>query len=53
LKLPAKNENDFKKERKIKQTNSKNINMNFGLEKCQAYVSKESPKQNAYRRHIL
>jgi len=34
LKLLGRNENDLKKEIKIVQTISKNINMNFGLEKC-------------------
>jgi hypothetical protein len=34
LKLLGRNENDLKNEIKIVQTISKNINMNFGLEKC-------------------
>ena len=34
LKLLGRNENDLKNEIKIMQTVSKDINMNFGLEKC-------------------
>jgi len=34
LKLLGRNENDLKNEIKIVQTISKDINMNFGLEKC-------------------
>ena len=34
LKLLGRNENDLKNEMKIVQTISKDINMNFGLEKC-------------------
>ena len=34
LKLLNRNENDLKNEMKIVQTISKDINMNFGLEKC-------------------
>jgi hypothetical protein len=34
LKLLSRNENDLKNEIKIVQTISKDINMNFGLEKC-------------------
>jgi len=34
LKLLGRNENDLKKEIKIVQTISKDINVNFGLEKC-------------------
>jgi len=34
LKLLGKNENELKNEMKIVQTISKDINMNFGLEKC-------------------
>jgi len=34
LKLLGRNENEFKNEIKIVQTISKDINMNFGLEKC-------------------
>ena len=34
LKLQGRNENDLKNERKIVQTISKDINMNFGLEEC-------------------
>jgi hypothetical protein len=34
LKLLSRNENDLKNEIKIVQTISKNININFGLEKC-------------------
>jgi hypothetical protein len=34
LKLLGRNENDLKNEIKIVQTISKDVNMNFGLEKC-------------------
>ena len=34
LKLLGRNENDLENEIKIVQTISKDINMNFGLEKC-------------------
>ena len=34
LKLLGRNENDSKNEMKVVQTISKDINMNFGLEKC-------------------
>ena len=34
LKLLGRNENDLKNEMKIVQTINKDINMNFGLEKC-------------------
>ena len=34
LKLLGRNENDWKNDMKIVQTISKDINMNFGLEKC-------------------
>ena len=34
LKLISRNENDLKNEMKIVQTISKDMNMNFGLEKC-------------------
>jgi hypothetical protein len=34
LKLLGRNENDLKNKIKIVQTISKDINMNFGLEKC-------------------
>jgi len=34
LKLPGRNEDDLKNEMKIVQTISKDINMNFDLEKC-------------------
>ena len=34
LKLLGRNETDLKNEMKIVQTISKDINMNFGLEKC-------------------
>ena len=34
LKLLGRNENELKNEMKIVQTVSKDMNMNFGLEKC-------------------
>ena len=34
LKLLGRNENDLKNEMKIVQTINKDINLNFGLEKC-------------------
>ena len=38
LKLLGRNENELKNEMKIVQTISKDMNMNFGLEKCAKYV---------------
>ena len=41
LKVLGRNENDLKSEIKIMQTISKDINMNFGLEKCARICLKE------------
>ena len=41
LKLLGRNENDFKNEIKIVETISKDINMNFGLEKCERICLKK------------
>jgi len=38
LKLLGRNENDLRKEMKIVQTISKDMNMNFGLKNVQEYV---------------
>jgi hypothetical protein len=54
LKLLGRNENDLKNEINIVHTISKDINMNFGLEKCAriCFKTRQGPKQNAYRKHI-
>jgi hypothetical protein len=53
LKMLGRNENDFKNEIKIVRTFSKDINMNFGLEKCARICLKRGRvKKNAYRKHI-
>ena len=54
LKLIGRNENDLKNEIKIVQKIRKDINMNFGLEKCAKNMIKkrQCPKLNAYRKHI-
>jgi len=46
LKLLCRNENDLKNEVKIVQTISKNINMNFGLEKCARICLKRDSVQS-------
>jgi len=46
LKLPGRNENDLKNEMKIVQTISKDINMNFGLEKCARIYLKRGSVQS-------
>jgi len=46
LKLLGGNENDLKNEIKIVQTISKDINMNFGLEKCARIYLKRGSVQN-------
>jgi hypothetical protein len=48
LKLLGRNENDLKNEIKIVQTISKNINMNFSLEKCSRIFLKSGRVQNKY-----
>jgi hypothetical protein len=54
LKVPGRNENGLQSEIKIVQVISKDVNMNFGLEKCPRICLKkrQNPKQNAYRKHI-
>ena len=46
LKLLGRNENDLKNELKIVQTISKDINMNFGLEKCERICLKRGGVQS-------
>jgi len=46
LKLLGRNENDLENEMKIVQTISKDINMNFGLEKCARICSKRGSVQS-------
>jgi len=46
LKLLGRNENDLKNEMKIVQTIIKDINMNFGLEKCATICLKRSSVQS-------
>ena len=46
LKLLGRNENDLKNEMKIVQTISKDINMNFGLEKCARICLKRGSVQS-------
>ena len=46
LKLLGKNENDLKNEIKIVQTISKDINLNFGLEKCARICLKRGTVQS-------
>ena len=46
LKLLGRNENDLKNEVKIVQTISKDINMNFGLEKCARICLKRGSVQS-------
>ena len=46
LKLLGKNENELKNEMKIVQTISKDINMNFGLEKCARICLKRGSVQS-------
>ena len=46
LKLLGRNENDLKNELKIVQTISKDINMNFGLEKCVRICLKRGSAQS-------
>jgi hypothetical protein len=46
LKLPGTNSNDLKNEIKIVQTIIKNINMNFGLEKCASICLKRGRVQS-------
>ena len=46
LKLLGRNENDLKNEIKIVPTISKDINMNFGLEKCARMCLKRGRVQN-------
>jgi len=50
LELLRRNENDVKNEMKIVQTISKNMNMNFGLEKCARICLKIDSVQ--YKMHI-
>ena len=54
LKLLGRNENELKNEMKIVQTISKDMNMNFGLEKCARMCLKRGSVQskNACRKHI-
>ena len=46
LKLPGRNENDLNNEMKIVQTVSKDMNMNFGLEKCARICLKRGSVQS-------
>jgi hypothetical protein len=46
LKLLGRNENDWKNEIKIVRTISKDINMNFGLEKCARICLKRGSVQS-------
>jgi hypothetical protein len=46
LKLRGRNENELKNEMKIVQTISKDINMNFGLEKCARICLKRGSVQS-------
>ena len=54
LKLLGRNENGLKNEIKIVHTINKDLNMNFGLEKCARICLKRGRVQskNAYRKHI-
>jgi len=45
LKLLGRNENELKNEMKVVQTISKDINMNFGLEKCTSVCLKRGSVQ--------
>ena len=49
LKLQSRNENGLNNGIKIKQTISKNINMNFGLQKCARVYLKRGSVQNKMR----
>ena len=49
LTLLGRNENDLKSEMKIVQTVSKDVNMNFGLEKCARICLKRGSVQSKMR----